>query len=119
MRSRLVERLLAPLMFGVFGLACTQFSLTWLMRGNFVFTSDGQEKLITRESGVAFWAPTVTVLVLGALLLAFGAYLTLRAFRQSPSAAARPIFFSRFGMVMFALGLIVALIAIVAGFFHQ
>ena len=119
MRSRLFESLLVPLLFVVFDLACTQFSLTWLMRGNFVFSNNGQEQLITRESGVAFWAPTVTVLSLGALLLAFGAYMALRAFRQGPSVTARPVFFFRFGMVMFALGLIVALIAIVAGFFHR
>lgn len=116
MQKLLARPIVAPFFF-IFGIVLAQFGYGYLRRGSFQYTpQNGPTQIIsTTSSPTLYWTISAGMLALGALCLVLSAYAALcliRGYRAEDARQFRP---PAFGICMFALGLIVMIIALLAG----
>jgi hypothetical protein len=115
--QKLLARPVVAPFFLIFGILLSQFGYTYLRRGSFQYTpQDGPMRIISPSTSPAlYWSVTGGMLALGVLCLfvsAYAAVCLVRAYRAEGLRQFRP---PPFGIFMFALGLIVMIIALLSG----
>jgi len=110
---KLFARPVAAPFFLIFGIVLSQFGYGYLQRGSFQYTpQSGVPQIMSPTNNPAvYWTVTAGMLAAGALCLVLAAYCVVclvRAYRAEGARQFRP---PAFGIVMFALGILGAMIA--------
>jgi uncharacterized membrane protein YidH (DUF202 family) len=115
---RALDRYLGALLLFAFGFSILSIFGTWLRRGSFTFTLQGQSRVISSsDTPTAFFGYTIPFICFGALLLAWSVYAALRAYRAPDPGAFRPVG-SPVAMRAMGLFFIVIIIMLAARFFR-
>jgi hypothetical protein len=89
---RTLDRYLGALLLFTFGYVILLFSGSWLRRGSFTFTSQGQSRLISSsDTPGSFYGYIIVSLVIAAVLLAWSVWAAVYMWRTEESEGSRPV----------------------------
>jgi hypothetical protein len=116
-RHKLFARPIVAPFFLIFGITLSQFGYGYLQPGSFQYTQQsGATQIISPTSSpTLYWTVSIGILALAGVCLVLAAYGALCLVRAYRAKSALQFQAPLFGIFMFGLGLIVMILALVAG----